>query len=197
MIAVHPSLPVKSVKELIALARARPGELNYASSGVGSSSHLGFELFNSMAGIKAAHVPYKGLPLATIDTIAGYVTMTWDSITASSPHIKAQRIRALGIGSARRSALLPALPTISESGLNGFELGSWYGVLAPAGTPRDIVRRLNAEAAKALTAPGMREQFAAMGAEPIGGTPEEFAAVLKRDLAKWARIAREANVKAE
>lgn len=194
---VHPSLPVRNVKELIALAKSRPGELTYASSGVGSSSHLGFELFNMMAGIKGIHVPYKGLPPATADTIAGNIMMSWDSITASGPFIKAKRIRALGIGSARRSALMPEIPTISESGLKGFELGSWYAMFAPAGTSPEIVGLLHREVVKALSLQDVREQFAALGAEAVGGTPEELAAVLKRDLAKWAKVARAANVKAE
>lgn len=197
VLLVHPSLPVKTVRELIALARKLPGQLTYGSSGVGSSSHLGFELFNLMAGIKAVHVPYKGLPPATADTIAGNLTMTWDSVTASGPFIKAGRVRALGIGSAKRSALLPDTPTISEAGLPGYELGSWYGVFAPANTPQDVVRLLHREVVKSLTSNGMKDQFAALGAEPIGSTPEEFTAVLQRDLAKWAKVARDANVKAE
>ncbi len=197
VLLVHPSLPVTNVKGLIQLAKSRPGELTYASSGVGSSSHFGFELFNSMAGIRAVHVPYKGLPPATADTIAGNITMTWDSITASAPFIKAKRLRALGIGSAKRSLLLPDVPTIAESGLAGFELGSWYAIFAPAATPPDIVRLLHGEVVKAIAAPGMREQFATLGAEPVGGTPEELAAVVQRDLVKWAKVARAANVKAE
>jgi len=197
VLLVHPSLPVKSVKELIALAKARPGQLTYGSSGVGSSSHFGFELFNMMAGIKEIHVPYKGLAPATADAIAGNITMTWDSITASAPYIKAKRLRALGIGSTKRSSLLPDVPTISEAGLKGFELGSWYGMFAPAATPPAIVSRLRGEVVKVIAAPGMREQFATLGAEPIGSTPGEFTAVLQHDLAKWAKVAREANITAE
>lgn len=197
LLLVHPSLPVANLKELIAFARARPGQLTYASSGTGSSSHLGFELFNHMAGIKGVHVPYKGLPPATLDTISGYVTMTWNSITASMPYLKNRQLKALGIGSAKRSTLLPDIPTISEAGLAGFELGSWYGIFAPAGTPPDIVRRLRTEVVKAVNDPGMKDQFAALSAEPVGSTPEEFTAVLKQDLAKWAKVARQANVKAD
>lgn len=197
VLLVHPSLPVKNVRELVALAKREPGKLTYGSSGIGSSAHLGFALFNFMAGINTLHVPYKGLPPATADTIAGNLTMTWDSITASSPFIKAGRIRALGIGSAKRSALLPELPTISEAGLPGYELGSWYGMFAPASTPADIVQQLHGETVKALAANGMKDQFAALGAEPIGSKPEEFTAVVQRDLAKWAKVARDANVTAE
>jgi len=197
VLLVHPSLPVKNVKELIQFAKSRPGELNYASSGLGSSSHLGFELFNSMAGIRAVHVPYKGLLPATADTIAGNITMTWDSITASGPFIKAKRLRALGIGSAKRSSLLPDVPTIYESGLTGFELGSWYAFFAPAATPPEIIRHLQREVVKAIATADMREQFANLGAEPVGSTPEALAAVVQRDLVKWAKVARAANVKAE
>jgi tripartite-type tricarboxylate transporter receptor subunit TctC len=197
LLLVHPSLPVANLKELIAFARARPGQLTYASSGTGSSSHLGFELFNLMAGIKGVHVPYKGLPPATLDTISGYVTMTWNSITASMPYLKNRQLKALGIGSARRSTLLPDIPTISEAGLPGFELGSWYGIFAPAGTSPDIVRRLRTEVVKAVNDPGLKDQFAALSAEPVGSTPEEFTVVLKQDLAKWAKVARQANVRAD
>jgi tripartite-type tricarboxylate transporter receptor subunit TctC len=154
-------------------------------------------LFNAMAGIKGIHIPYKGLPPATADTIAGNVTMSWDSITASGPFIRAKRIRALGIGSAKRSALMPEIPTISESGLKGFELGSWYAIFAPAGTAAQIIQLLHREVVKSLSAQDVREQFAALGAEAVGSTPEVLAVVLKRDLAKWAKVAREANVKAE
>jgi tripartite-type tricarboxylate transporter receptor subunit TctC len=197
LLLVHPSLPVFNLKDLIAFARARPGQLTYASSGTGSSSHLGFELFNLMAGIKGVHVPYKGLAPATVDTISGYVTMTWNSITASMPYLKNRQLKALGNGSARRSALLPDVPTISEAGLPGFELGSWYGVFAPAGTSADIVRRLRNEVVKAVNDPALKEQFSALSAEPVGSTPEEFTVVLKRDLVKWAKVARQANVKAD
>ena len=194
VLLVHPSLPPRSVKELIAFARTRPGQLNYASAGVGSSSHLGFELFNSMAGIKGEHVPYKGLGPAAADTIAGIITMTWDAIPSSKPMIERGRLRALGIGSLKRSPLLPQVPTIDEAGLKGFELGSWYGLFAPAGTPADIVRQLQREIFKAVSAADVRSQFAAMGADPVGGTPEEFAAVVQRDLAKWAKVARDVNL---
>jgi tripartite-type tricarboxylate transporter receptor subunit TctC len=197
VLLVNPSLPVRDLREIIALAKARPGQLTQASSGIGSSSHLGWELFNAMAGITAVHVPYKGLAHASAATIAGDVTMTWDSISASVPYIRAKRLHPVAIGSAKRSPILPELPTVSEAGLPGFELGSWYGLFAPAGTPADIIRRLHAEAVKALRAPDMKDQFAVLGAEPVGSTPQEFAEVVKRDLAKWAKVAREANVKAE
>lgn len=197
VLLVHPSLPVANLKELIAFAKARPGQLTYASSGTGSSSHLGFELFNLMAGIKGVHVPYKGLPPATLDTISGYVTMTWNSITAAAPYLKNKQLKALGIGSVKRSALMPDIPTISEAGLPGFELGSWYGIFSPAGTAPEIVRRIQSEIVKAINDPGMNDQFAALSAEPVGSTPDEFRAVLQRDLVKWAKVAKQANVKAD
>jgi tripartite-type tricarboxylate transporter receptor subunit TctC len=194
VLLVHPSLPARTVRELIAFARARPGQLNYASAGVGSSSHLGFELFNSMAGIKAVHVPYKGLGPASADTIGGIITMTWDAIPSSKPMIERGRLRALGIGSMKRSPLLPEVPTINEAGLPGFELGSWYGLFAPAGTHVEIVRQLYRETVKAVGAADVRAQFAAMGVDLVGSTPEEFAAVVQRDLAKWAKVARDVNL---
>ena len=150
ILLAHPAVPANTLKELIAFAKSRPGELNYGSAGIGSSSHLGFEQFSLMAGIKMSHVPYKGLPLATGDTIAGNLTMTWDSISASAPMIRNGRLRALGIGSLKRSPLMAELPTIAEAALPGFELVSWYGVFAPANTPAEIVRRLNAEIVKAI-----------------------------------------------
>jgi len=197
VLLVHPSLPVRSVKELIAFAKARPGQLTYGSSGTGGSSHLGFELFNQMAGIKAVHVPYKGLAPATLDLLSGNITMSWESTAAATPYIRNKRLRALGIGSAKRSALMPDIPTISESGLKGFELGSWSAMFAPAATPPEIIRRLQREVAAAVADRNLREQFAALGAEPVGGTPEELASVLKHDIVKWAKIARQANVQAE
>jgi tripartite-type tricarboxylate transporter receptor subunit TctC len=197
VLLVHPSLPVRSVKELIAFAKARPGQLTYGSAGIGSSSHLGFELFNLMAGITGVHVPYKGLPLAMSDTIAGELVMTWNSITASAPFIRSKRVTAIGIGSLKRSALMPEIPTISEAGLPGYELGSWYGLFAPAGTPKPIVAQLHREIVKVLGDAATRQQFAGLSAEAIGNTPDEFRNVLQKDLVKWAKVARLANVKTE
>jgi tripartite-type tricarboxylate transporter receptor subunit TctC len=194
VLLVHPSLPARNVRELIAFARARPGQLNYASAGIGSSSHLGFELFNSMAGIKAVHVPYKGLGPAAADTIGGIITMTWDAIPSSVPMIARGRLRALGVGSLKRSPLLPEVPTVHEAGLPGFELVSWYGFFAPAGTGVEIVRLLHREIAGAVTAADVRAQLAVMGVDPVGSTPEQFAAVVKRDLAKWAKVARDVKI---
>ena len=196
VLLVNPALPVKSVKDLIAQAKAKPGQLTYGSAGIGSSSHLGFELFNLMAGIKGVHVPYKGLPPAMTDVIAGQLTMTWNSITASAGFIKSGQVRAVGIGSAKRSALVPDIPTIAES-LPGYELGSWYGFFAPPKTPPALIKRLHAEIVKAIADPAVQQQFAGLGAEPVGSTPEAFRAMLEKDIAKWAKVARDANVKAE
>ena len=197
ILVVHPSLPVKSIRDLIALAKARPGELTYSSSGIGGIAHLGMALFESMAEIKMTHIPYKGSPAQTLAVIAGETAMVFDSITVTGPYIKANRIRPLGIASAKRSSLLPDLPTISESGVKGYELVSWYAMFAPAATPPQIVRSLHRGVVKALAAPDIREQFAKLGTEPIGTTPEELAAVVQRDLKKWAKVARDANVKPE
>lgn len=197
VLLVHPSLPAKNVKQLVALAKARPGQLTYGSAGIGSSSHLGFELFNRMAGITGVHVPYKGLPPAMSDTIAGELVMTWNSITAAAPFIRNGRVTPLGIGSLKRSALMPEIPTIAESGLPGYELGSWYGLFAPAATAAPLVLRLHQEIVKALADPAMRQQFAGLGAEAVGSTPDAFKALLRKDLAKWTKVAREANVKAD
>ena len=194
VLLVHPSLPVRSVKELIAFAKARPGLLTFGSSGTGGSSHLGFELFNQMAGIKAVHVPYKGLAPATLDLLSGNITMSWESTAAATPYIRGRRLRALGIGSAKRSTLMPDIPTISESGLKGFS-GLWSAVFAPAArgsnNPPSAARSHSRGCG-----PNMRERFAALGAT-VGGTPEELASVLKHDIVKWSKIARQANVQAE
>jgi tripartite-type tricarboxylate transporter receptor subunit TctC len=197
VLIVHPSLPVRNIKELIALAKSRPGELTYSSSGVGGIAHFGFAHFDAMAGITMTHIPYRGSPAQTLATVAGETTAVFDSITTTEPFIKANRVRALGVGSAKRSSLLPDVPTISEAGLNGYELVSWYAVFAPAATPQELVRNLQREIVKSIGAPGMREQFAGVGAEPVGGMPEELAAVVQRDIRKWAKVAQDAGVKAE
>jgi tripartite-type tricarboxylate transporter receptor subunit TctC len=197
VLLVDPKLPVRNVEEFIAWAKARPNQYTYGSSGIGSSAHLGYELFNLMAGIKGVHIPYKGLPPAMMDTIAGQLATTWNSISASAPAIRSQQVRAIGIGSLKRSELLPDIPTISESGLPGYELGSWYAFFGPAGLQPGVLRQLHAHSVKAVNDPQMKQQFAALGAEGVGSTPEAFRALLEQDLKKWARVARDANVKAE
>ncbi|MBI4189163.1 MAG: tripartite tricarboxylate transporter substrate binding protein [Betaproteobacteria bacterium] len=186
VLAVHPSLPVKSVKELIALARARPGQLLFASTGTGSSTHLAAEIFKMRAGgLNMVHVPYKGSPQAVTDLMAGQVSILFAATTTIMPHVKSGRLRALAITSDKRSVAAPGLPTITESDLPGFVAGTWHGMLAPAGISRDIVARLNRELANIIRMPDIRERFASIGVDPITNTPEEFAAYIKAEIAKW------------
>ena len=195
LLVVHPSLPVKSVKELISLARSRPGKLNYASTGAGQSTHLSMELFKLMAAVDVTHIPYKGSSPALTDLLAGQVTLMFDNMPSCLPHVKAGKLRALAVSTLKRSPALPQLPTVAESGLPGFEVSVWFGVLAPAGTSRDIVSRLNAIIVNALTSADVRERLAGQGAEPIGNTPEQFTAQMERDLVKWAKVVKDANIK--
>jgi tripartite-type tricarboxylate transporter receptor subunit TctC len=197
VIAVHPSLPVKSIKELIALARSRPGELNYATSGIGSTPHLTAALFTSMATVKMVHIPYKGGPPATTDVVAGQVPIGFAPIPSFLPHIASGRLRGLAVTGLERSASLPSLPTVSEAGLPGFEMNPWFGVLAPAGTPRDIVTKLNAELVRILRSPDIAAQFRAQGVEPAHSTPQEFLAVIEADLKKWGKVIAEAGIRGE
>jgi tripartite-type tricarboxylate transporter receptor subunit TctC len=197
VLVLHPSVPAHTVKELIALAKARPGQLNFASGSTGSAGHLAGELFKSMAGVEMTHIPYKGAAPAVIDLIAGHVTLMFDNLSSALPNIKAARVRALAVTTLKRSPLLPQLPTISESGLRGFDVSTWFGIFAPAGTPPDIVARLNAEVARILHTPEMRERLAALGAEPIGNKPEEFAAFIKTEIPKYAQVVKASGAKAD
>ena len=197
VLVVHPSIPARNLKELLALANAKPDTLNYASSGIGGIAHLGFVLLNTMAGTRMTHVPYKGSPLQTQATVAGEIAMTLDSIAVTQPFIKAGRIRALGLGSVKRSPLMPEVPTIAEAGLPGYELLAWYALFAPAATSPDIVRALQREVVKGLAGRNVAQDFGALGAEPVGSTSEELAGVVQRDLKKWAKVAQDAGVKAD
>ena len=197
ILVVHPSLPVKSVKELVALARARPGQIAYSSSGNGSGGHLAVELFNSMAGIRMLHVPYKGGGPALMDMIAGQVQLLFATQLASWPHVQSGRIRALAVSTAKRPASLPDLPTVAEAGIPGYDSGVWYGVLAPAGTPREIVMRLNRETARVLALPDYRSLLVNNTIEPIGSSPEDFASTIKSEIVKWARVIKDANVRVD
>jgi tripartite-type tricarboxylate transporter receptor subunit TctC len=194
-LVVHPSLPVKNVKDLIALTRSRPGQLNYASTGAGQSTHLSMELFKTMAGVKITHVPYKGSAPAITDLIGGHVPMMFDNMPSALPHVKAGKLRGIAVSTARRSPVAPDLPTVAESGLPGFEVSVWFSVLAPANTPRDIVTRLNGVLVKAFQAADTKEKLATHGAEAIANTPDEFTAVMKRDIAMWAKVVKAANIK--
>jgi tripartite-type tricarboxylate transporter receptor subunit TctC len=197
MLAVHSSLPVKSVKELIAYAKARPGQLNFASPGAGTSSHLGGELFRSMAGIDVVAIHYKGATPAMTDLIGGQVSFTITSMLSVMPHVKSGRLRALGVTTLKRSPAMPELPTIAESGLPGFEATNWYGVLTTAGTPKPIVDRLNQELVRIVATPDVREKFSQQGAEPETDTPAEFERFIKAEITKWAKVVREAGIKPE
>jgi len=197
VLVVHPSVPAGSIAEFTALARANPGKLNYASNGNGSSAQLAAVLYESMAGVAMVHVPYKGLAPALVDLLSGEVQAMFSSVVAIGPHIKAGRLRALAVTGRRRSPLMPAVPTLAESGLPGYEAGSWYGMLAPAGTPPPIIARLHDAIVRALAQPEVRERLAAEGAEVIGGTPEEFAATIEAELARMGKLIRDARIRME
>lgn len=188
LVVVHPSVPAKSVKELIALAKRRPGELFAASAGSGSGTHLAFELFASMAGVNIVHVSYKSGSSAIVDLAGGHVQLMFSNIINSMPHVKSRRLNALAITASKRSPLAPRLPTVAESGLPGYQADAWYGVLAPARTPTDIVNRLNREIVSILKTTEMREKAATQGAEVMGGTPQEFAARMRNDIEKWGKV---------
>lgn len=197
VIVGHPSLPAKSVKELVALAKSRPGQLTFSSAGLGTSPHLSMELFLSMSRVKMLHVPYKGSGPAAIDLIAGQVQLMAPNMLTAYPHIKSGRMRAYGVTSPKRSAGAPEIPTIAEAGLPGYEAVQWYGVLAPAATPRAIVTRLHGDIVKVLQQPSVRELLGKDGAEPVGSTPEQFAAFIKDETAKWAKVVKDAGLQPE
>ncbi len=194
LLVVHPSVPANSLQGLIALAKARPGQLDYASFGAGSSAHLAGEMLRTMAGINIVHVAYKGGPPAMTDLVGGHVALMFNSMPAVLPLVKSARLRALAVAAAKRAPTLPDLPTFGEAGIAGFEAGSWYGILSPAGTPREVVTRLHGETVRILGLPDIRQKLASEGAEGIGNTPEEFAAQIQRDIARWAKVARDAKI---
>jgi len=197
MLVINPSVPAKDVKELIALLKANPGKYSFASSGNGTSQHLSGELFKSMSGTDMQHIPYKGSPPALQDVVGGQVAMTFDNITTALPLAKAGKLRALAVTTAKRSSVAPEVPTLAESGLPGFEVGSWQGVFAPAGTPPEIVKRLNAEIVKALNMPDVREKLSGLGAEIVADSPEEFSALVKAEVAKWADVVKKSGAKVD
>jgi tripartite-type tricarboxylate transporter receptor subunit TctC len=198
VLVVNPALPVKSVKELVALAKARPGELSYASSGNGSTGHFAAELFNQKTGLKMLHVPYKGNAQAIVDIIAGQVMMMYDQVSTSAPLVKAGKLRALAVTSSARSNLFPDLPTISEAGVQGYEAITFNGLLAPAGTPREVLTRLQAEVAKAVAVPALRNSFLERGVElTASGSPEEFSSYIRSEVAANATLARNAGIVAQ
>ena len=197
ILAVHPSLPAHSVKELIALAKAHPGQLSYSSSGVGGTPHLAGELFNSMAGVTMVHVPYKGSAPAMADLLGGHIQLTFDNMLTVLPQVKAGKLRGLAVTMTTRSPLTPELPTVAEAGLKGFEVKSWNGVVVPAGTPKEIIVRLNGEIVRILRQPDLREKFLVQGVELMPTTPEEFGAFIKQDIAKWAKVIQLSGARAE
>lgn len=197
LVVVHPSLPIKNAKDLIALARAKPGGLSYASSGQGSIVHLSTELFLYMAKIKAVHIPYKGTGPALTDTMAGNTQFLFGSIVAAAPIVKQGRLRGIAVTTAKRVAAMPDIPTIAESGVKGYDVILWHGLIGPKGLPRPIVDRVNGELNKALKAKDMEEKLAADGVTAAGGTPEQFAAIIKRDIEVWRGVVQRAGIKAE
>jgi tripartite-type tricarboxylate transporter receptor subunit TctC len=197
LLMTHPSLPAKTVGEFIALARARPGQINYASSGPGGSGHLAGELFQSMAKVKLAHIPYRGAPPALNDLVAGHVQVMFGTMLASVPSIRSGKLRALAVTGPRRSVAVPEVPTFAEAGFPGYDASSWNGIQVPAATPRAIVNRLNAELVRIVRLPNVLDRLAADGPIPVGNTPEEYTAFIKAEQVKWGKIVREANIRIE
>ena len=194
LVVDHPSVPASSIKELIALAKANPGKLSYASGGIGGSGHLSVELFNTMTGIKVVHVPYKGNGAAVIDVISGHIPFCFCTLPSVLPHVKTGRLRSLAVTTARRWPTVPNIPTIAEAGVPGFEFSQWYGLLAPAATPPAIIDRLNSELAIALKQPDIRTRFQTDGAEPVHSTPQAFGTFFKAELVKWAAVVKKAGI---
>lgn len=197
VLVANPKVPARNVKELIELARKQPGQITFSSSGVGGAPHLAGELFNQMAGVKLAHIPYKGSAPSFTDLIGGQVAVTFDSLVQALPYIQAGKLRALAVLGDKRSALLPDVPTLSEAGLRGYNFSNWFGLVAPAGVPADRIRTLNADVRKVLDEPAVKDQLAKMGAVPAGNTPEQFGKQIRDDSAKWARVIREQDIKAQ
>lgn len=197
LMVVHPAVPAKNVGEFVAWVKSRPGQVNYASVGVGSPPHLAAELLKSTAAIDMQHVPYKGGGAVLPDLLAGRVSLFFGSISTLGPHVQARRLRAVAVTTTRRSSAMPEVPTFIESGLAGFEVNGWYGLLAPGKTPRAIVARLNAELLQVLNDPDTRKQFAQRGMDPLPGTPGEFAALIRREIPKWAKVVKAAGIQPE
>ncbi len=197
VLVVHPSLPAKSVKEFVALVKPRPGQINFASAGVGTSPHLSMELFLVMTGLKMLHIPYKGSGPGVTDLIAGHVPAMMPNMLSAQPHIKSGRLRALGVTGSKRAPGADDIPTIAEAGVPGYEAVQWYGLLAPAAVPRDIITKLHAGVVRALQNPEVRQRLLNDGAEPVGSSPEEFSAYLRSETAKWAKVIQAAGIKPE
>jgi tripartite-type tricarboxylate transporter receptor subunit TctC len=197
LIVSHPSLPAKSGRDLIELAKRRPGVLAFGTAGIGTSGHLAGELFNAMAGVRMTHVPYKGSSQALIDTLSGQVPLYFGAMASPMQHVKTGRVHAIAVTTLKRSAALPDVPTLDEQGLKGFETATWYGVAAPAGTPKEIVTKLNVEIVRIIKLPDVRQDLASEGAEFVGDTPEELTAFVKQEIEKWAKVVKLSGLKAE
>jgi tripartite-type tricarboxylate transporter receptor subunit TctC len=197
LLAVHPALPAVTTRELIALLKANPGKHNYGSSGIGGAGHLAMALFANMAGVDIVHVPYKGGAPAVTDLVAGRLSLMMANLTTAQPHIRAGRLRGIGIGTKSRSPLFPELPTLSESGVPGYEANNWNGIVVPAGTPRAVIDRLHREISAALKDPAIAQRMAGAGLDPIGDTPQQFAQYLKAEAVKWGALVKSAGIKAE
>jgi tripartite-type tricarboxylate transporter receptor subunit TctC len=197
LLLVHPSMPVKTVRDLLAIAKAKPGSLDCASAGHGSSTHMAFELFRALSGAKITHVPYKGTGQALIDAMSGQVHMLFGNVLSTMASVKGGKLKALAVTTARRSTVLPELPTVAESGVPGYENATWFGVFTPAGTPPAVVKRLHAELVKAARAPEVLERLAPDGGEAVGNTPEQFAQHVSSEIARWRKVAQAAGIKAE
>lgn len=197
VLVVNSTVDAKSVKELIALAKSKPGQLTFASSGNGTSIHLAGELFKTMTGTAMLHIPYKGSAPAITDLLGGQTNMMFDNLPSAMPHIKSGKLRALAVTSVSRSPASPDTPTIAESGIPGYEASSWFGVLAPAGTPKDVIARIHADIVKALNTPEIKERLSGQGAEPVGNTPEQFAQHIKSETIKWAKVVKDSGAKVD
>lgn len=197
LLVVHPSLPVRTVKDLVALAKANPGALQYASPGAGTVQHLAAELFKLQAKVDMLHVPYKGSGQSIVDLVAGQVQLDFDAVPPVINHVRAGKLRAIAVTSAKRFSLLPDIPTITESGVPGFDMSTWWGLVAPSAVPKEIIARLHSETVKLLRQPDVKEKIAFVGADTVGNSPEEFAAFIRNERAKYARIVKEANIRIE
>ncbi len=197
VLVTHPSVAAKNVQDLVALAKAKPGQLNYGSGGNATSAHLAGELFRLLAGIDVVHVPYKGVPAALGDTIAGRMQFTFGSPVSTLSHVKDNRLRLIAVTTAKRAPALPDTPTIAESGLSGYEFTGWMGLLAPAATPRAVIAKLHAEAARIVHLPDVKQRFVIDAADPVGGTPEQFAVFLKSEIERWSKVVKQAGIRVE
>lgn len=193
----HPSLPVKGVKELVALARARPGQINFASSGAGTLGHLGFEQLKTIANVNMVHVSYKSIGAAMTDIVGGHITLLYSTVVSGLPQVNAGRLRALAVSSPKRAQVAPNVPTVAESGFPGYEVTGWYGIVAPAKTPPEIIGRLNSEISTILRLPAVTERLAGDGSEAVGNTPEQFGAHIRAEIAKWAKVVKAAGITAD